>query len=158
MFIACSWLKSVIASSCELCLGVYDRLGHLCDFDRAHHGFSVFLCCDRAYGCDVIVCIVSENAIDLHAMHIPLYGGCMEERKRRLPALRMFGRSAQGPVDVARAADSGLGVFWNTFWNRSEHGHRAHFGQRRGGSIVFVHRRWNWKDSDAVWDVIVVKV
>jgi hypothetical protein len=136
-------------------LGVYDRLGHLCDFDWGQYGFRVFLCCNRAYGCDVIACIVSENAIDLHTMHIPLYGGCMEQRKRRLPALRMF---VQGPVDIARAAGSGLGVYCNTFWNRSEHRLRAHYGQRRGGLIVVVHMRRDGKDLRSVWKMEIVVI
>jgi hypothetical protein len=80
--------------------------------------------------------IVGENAIDLHRMHIPFYRGCMEMRKRQLPALGIFGRVAQGLVGNAGAAGRGLGVIWN----RSEHRFRVHFGQCRGGSVVSVHR------------------
>jgi hypothetical protein len=97
----------------------------------------MILCCNMTSGtqADRIVCI-GENAIDIHRMHIPFYRGCMEIRKRQLPALRIFGRDAQGLFDIAGAAGRGLGVIWNP----SKHRLRVHFGQCRGGSVVFVHR------------------
>jgi hypothetical protein len=57
------------------------------------------------------------NAIYLHGMHTPSYGGCVEMRKRRLPALSVLGREywrvAQVLVNVAGAAGRGLGVVWS---------------------------------------------
>jgi hypothetical protein len=102
-------------------LDVYNRPGNLCDFDWAQHGFSVLLCCDGAYVCDGIVCIVSENAIDFHRMHIPLYGVCIEKRKRRLPSLRIFGRAARVLAYISWEAGRGLGVIRNTFCTCCEH-------------------------------------
>ena len=107
----------------------------------------MILCYNMTSGtrADGIVCI-GENAIDIHRMHIPFYGGCMEKEKRRLPALRIFGRAARG---LAGAAGRRLGVIWNTFWTRSEHRLRADSGQCSGGSIVFEDRRTDGKvDKD----------
>ena len=73
---------------------------------------------------------LAEHGAGLEIIRIPFCRGCVETRKGRLPALGILGRVAQGLVDTAGATGRGLGVRL-----------RAHFGQCRGGLVVFVHRR-----------------